>query len=433
MSDTMPCRCDVAHGTHPPTRPPAAPPPLQTSHSPQVQATALRAGNSPTTATLGGAFLALEEEPVGELSTTSRDETPGHEKKTPRRGSSTSSTSSTGGGGSGGVADRARTPPPGSAPETPPTTLFFMRSHAQPIVLACHRTRWLVLSWASTGPPSAEALQRATDPASVAESARAAEGAVRRLSLAVDHLSYLRTAKPFLAGCVAYWLWEHGGVRAHVGRLARGFAACGDDGGGGGGGEATGGEGSGVGGAAPGAAAAALVEEGRPAREAFLAAAEEFLKVEALFPRRRDGLGRGTRGEAGGRGGGKGKDPGSDVSFASLLTEGAMQRCPWPGAWDRWVEECLRDAQVSGVTVFSSCGYSCVRACSQVLETASARECGRFGHTVVCVCFLWRRCRDVRGGLADGKSGVYRISSPAIFSRRYSIYLLCSTLRKCIS
>lgn len=54
---------------------------------------------------------------------------------------------------------------------------------------------------------------------SVAEKANAAEGAVRLLSLAVDHLSYLRTAKPFLAGCVAYWLWEHGGVRAYIGEL----------------------------------------------------------------------------------------------------------------------------------------------------------------------------------------------------------------------
>lgn len=54
---------------------------------------------------------------------------------------------------------------------------------------------------------------------SVAEKASAAEGAVRLLSLAVDHIGYLRTAKPFLAGCVAYWLWEHEGVRAHVGEL----------------------------------------------------------------------------------------------------------------------------------------------------------------------------------------------------------------------
>lgn len=58
--------------------------------------------------------------------------------------------------------------------------------------------------------------------ASVAEKVNAAEGAMRLLSLAVDHLSYLNTARPFLAGCVAYWLWEHGGVRAHVRDLLAG-------------------------------------------------------------------------------------------------------------------------------------------------------------------------------------------------------------------
>lgn len=159
---------------------------------------------------------------------------------------------------------------------------------------------------------------------------------MRRLSLAVDHLSYLRTAKPFLAGCIAYWLWEHEGVRAHVGELAQGAGALVVREGG-----STGDELPGV--AGPGA----LVEEGRPAREAFLAAAEEFLRVEALLTGHQEGgSGRRRRGGGGGglgaaRGGG-----GSDVSFMSLLTEGAMQRCPWPGAWDRWVEECLRDAQV---------------------------------------------------------------------------------------
>lgn len=328
-----------------------------------MQAIALRAGSPPTTAALGGAFLALDDEAGGELSASS-DRTPGREKKTRPRETSSSSTSS----GSGGVAARPL--------ETPPTTLFFMRSHAQPIILACHRTRWLVLSWASTGPPSAEALQRATDPASVAESARAVEAAVRRLSLAVDHLSYLRTARPFLAGCIAYWLWEHGGVRAHVGRLARGFARGDGDGDGDRGGDgsrAAGGEGSGVGGGVPGAAA--LVEEGRPAREAFLAAAEEFLKVEALFLGRRDGHDRGvTRRDAAGRGGGGGKDPRSDVSFMSLLTKGAMQRCPWPGAWDRWVEESLRDAQVGGVAVFFCLGgaYICT-CCTDARGCYSAR------------------------------------------------------------
>lgn len=174
---------------------------------------------------------------------------------------------------------------------------------------------------------------------------------MRRLSLAVDHLSYLRTAKPFLAGCIAYWLWEHGGVRAHVGELARGIARGGD----GGSGVVGGGEVSGVG--SP--AGRALVEEGRPAREAFLAAAEEFLKVESLLATRRDGIERGVRGGAGGGThgamggrGGVAKGLRSDMSFLSLLTEGAVQRCPWPGAWDRWVEESLRDAQASIVVTW---------------------------------------------------------------------------------
>lgn len=249
---------------------------------------------------------------------------------------------------------------PGTFPEMPPTSLFFMRSHAQPIVLACHRTRWLVLSWASTGPRSEEALrQRAADRGALAESVRAAEAAVRRLSLAVDHLSYLRTARPFLAGCVAYWLWEHGGVRAHVGRLARGFSptdggsgsgsssGSGNSGGGGSGETAHRDEGTAVGGAVE----SGLVKEGRLAREAFLAAAEEFLKVEALFSGRSDGARGGGAGGSRGAAGGKGPSSAADVSFMSLLTEGAVQRCPWPGAWDRWVEECLRDAQASGAAL----------------------------------------------------------------------------------
>lgn len=211
------------------------------------------------------------------------------------------------------------------APESSPTTIFFMRSHAQPTILACHRTRWLVLSWASTGSASTEALGHTTNnpssvTESVVESVGAEEAAVRRLSLAVDHLSYLRTSKPFLAGCVAYWLWEHGGIRSHVGELARGQYGR-------------------------------VVNEGRPAREAFLAAAEEFLRVEALFTERQEGGERGKKGVGRvGAGGGGGADRlagrSSDVSFMSLLTEGTMKQCPWPGAWDRWVEECLRDAQV---------------------------------------------------------------------------------------
>lgn len=238
--------------------------------------------------------------------------------------------------GSAAAADDALLVPTDTAPDTPPTALFFMRSHAQPLVLACHRTRWLVLSWASTGPASVELLERATDAESIVEAAKASEAAVRRLSLAVDHLSYLRTAKPFLAGCIACSLWEHGGVRSHVRDLARGLAH----------GRGNGDEASGV------DSAGGLAEEGRPAREAFLAAAEEFLRVEALFVGCPEGgSGRDSRqGGAGGRGGnagrGGGQGSGSDVSFMSLLTEGAMRRCGWPGAWDRWIEECLRDAQV---------------------------------------------------------------------------------------
>ena len=169
----------------------------------------------------------------------------------------------------------------------------------------------------------------------------ASEAAVRRLSLAVDHLSYLRTAKPFLAGCIAYSLWEHGGVRSHVRDVARGPAHSrgnGDD--------ALGLDNAG-----------GLVEEGRPAREAFLAAAEEFLRVEALFVGCPEVVGRDRQGGAGGRGGNTGRSggqgSGSDVSFMSLLTEGAMRRCGWPGAWDRWIEECLRDAQVCALRPLS--------------------------------------------------------------------------------
>lgn len=85
----------------------------------------------------------------------------------------------------------------------------------------------MVRSWAAIGPAAARDTAKAESAirplSSVAEKARAAEGAVRLLSLAVDHLSYLRTAKPFLAACVGYWLWEHGGVRAHAGELARGI------------------------------------------------------------------------------------------------------------------------------------------------------------------------------------------------------------------
>lgn len=337
-----------------------SPPPVrQNLRSPQVQAIALRTGNSPTTSALGGAFLVVNKT-AGEQSASSsssrRDKTPGRDKQSLPRTSSSSSNNSSGG------ATTKPLPAGFPVPDTPPTTLFFMRSHAQPIVLACHRTRWLVLSWASTGPHAAETLQRATDPGSVAESARAAEAAVRRLSLAVDHLSYLRAARPFLAGCVAYWLWEHGGVRAHVGMLAR-WLARGDNGDNKGTTDG-GAPGTGAGAGTAAAAATALVEEGRPAREAFLAAAEEFLKVEALFPERRDGQERGARG---GDVGGRGKGQGSEVSFMSLLTEGAMQRCPWPGAWDRWVEECLRDAQVNGVAVTRRVGVHIrVHRCSSV-------------------------------------------------------------------
>lgn len=117
----------------------------------------------------------------------------------------------------------------GKAPTLSPTSLFFMRSHAQPIVLACHRARWLVRSWASIGPAATWVLSGdggvntgEWTAAAIAEKANAAEGAVRLLSLAVDHLSYLNTARPFLAGCVAYWLWEHGRVRAHVRDLLTG-------------------------------------------------------------------------------------------------------------------------------------------------------------------------------------------------------------------
>lgn len=189
-----------------------------------------------------------------------------------------------------------------------PTTLFFMRSHAQPIVLACHRTRWLVLSWSADGPD-----------------ASVREASVRRLSLAVDHLSYLRTTKPFLAACVANWLWEHGGLRSHIGALVRAPSKVGQE------------EATQEGELEP--PAAAVTEETRPAREALLAAAEEFLRLDVLFSRVQAQDGRGRRPLA---------DRGAshDVSFMSLLTGDALRRCPWPGAWDRWVQECLREVQV---------------------------------------------------------------------------------------
>lgn len=88
-----------------------------------------------------------------------------------------------------------------------------------------------------------------------------------------------------------------------------------------------------------------LTEAGRPTREAFLAAAEEFLHVEALFP--------GGRQEDATRGGRWGSSGGSEKSFLSLLTAGTVQRCPWPGAWDVWLEECLRDAQVRDCDVLN--------------------------------------------------------------------------------
>ncbi|CAM9228135.1 unnamed protein product, partial [Hapterophycus canaliculatus] len=250
--------------------------PQMDEHWSTVQAIAARAGDAPKMAALGAVSAALFDPP--EEASANRPSKSGRERRTSPRGSSsggTTITNTTAAGSAAGAA-AAGPLPAGSFPETPPTTLFFMRSHAQPIILACHRTRWLVRSWASAGPASAEALQRATDPASLSGSVRAAEAAVRRLSLAVDHLSYLRTARPLLAGCVAYWLWEHGGVRAHVWRLARGGRA---DRGGGDNMDDGGSSIAGSGAAAP----AALVEEGRPAREAFLTAAEEFLKVEALF------------------------------------------------------------------------------------------------------------------------------------------------------
>ena len=187
-----------------------------------------------------------------------------------------------------------------------PTMLFFMRSHAQPVVLACQRTRWLVLSWAAS-----DSLASAGE-----------EAAVRRLSLAVDHLSHLRTGNPLLAACLASWLWEHGGVRSRVGALARTTSTKvwreeatenGDT--------------------------DNVVNDARPAREAFLAAAEEFLRLDALFSRGLARDGRGKRSPAD-------KGAPSEMSFMSLLTADALRRCPWPGAWDRWVEECLRDAQV---------------------------------------------------------------------------------------
>ncbi|CAB1100113.1 unnamed protein product [Ectocarpus sp. CCAP 1310/34] len=311
-----------------------------------VQAVAARAGNSPMMAALGGVVPAVAEPRAGPAG--NRENKPRREEQasSPRGHSHRNS-------GNGAGAAEGSVVLPGTFPESPPTSLFFMRSHAQPIVLACHRTRWLVLSWASTGPRSEEALRRAADRGALAESVRATEAAVRRLALAVDHLSYLRTARPGLAGCVAYWLWEHGGVRAHVGRLARGFAPTNGGGSGSSSSSSSGGGGSGSGGtvhqdrntADGGAVGSGLVKEGRPAREAFLAAAEEFLKVEAVFSGRYDGARGGTGGSRGGAGG-KGPSSAADVSFMSLLTEGAVQRCPWPGAWDRWVEECLRDAQV---------------------------------------------------------------------------------------
>lgn len=250
-----------------------------------------------------------------------------------------------------------------------PTTLFFMRSHAQSIVLACHRTRWLVHSWASTGPALAvraardNATATRTQSAAIAGTVRAAEGAVRLLSLAVDHLSYLRTAKPYLAGCVAYWLWERGGVRAHTGELARATVVRRESSGGGGDDFVTGAnaaivfddddDGESI---DTKNETAAVVKAGRPAREAFLAAAEEFLHVEALFTgggQLAEGRGNwgGNRGGVGGGGGEKGRA--GDVSFLSLLTAGTMEHCPWPGAWDRWVEECLRDAQVRFCVLFA--------------------------------------------------------------------------------
>lgn len=244
-----------------------------------------------------------------------------------------------------------------------PTALFFTSSHAQPTVLACHRTRWLVLSWAAEGPASARALRSARGTAAVAEAVRAAEASVRLLSHAVDHLSYLSTTKPFLAGCVAYWLWEHGGVRAHLGELARGSAreAMGDD------------RDRGPRSVPGDGGSPRLPKAGRPAREAFLAAAEVILQLDALGTGGLAGAsGRGWRGGGPGREGGGGAGGGSkgasEVSFMSLLTPGTMQRCPWPGAWDPWLEECLREAQVLRMGVWGR------RVCVRVDGRARAEK-----------------------------------------------------------
>lgn len=88
-------------------------------------------------------------------------------------------------------------------------------------------------------------------------------------------------------------------------------------------------------------------EVGRPAREAFLAAAEEFLHMEALFPASPQQQGPGQGGWRGSGGGSSGGKRAAEVSFVSQISAGAVQRCPWPGAWDLWLEECLRDAQVA--------------------------------------------------------------------------------------
>ncbi|CAM9317174.1 unnamed protein product [Discosporangium mesarthrocarpum] len=236
---------------------------------------------------------------------------------------------------------------PGHSPQPPVTSLFSMRSHAQPLVLACHRVRWLVLLWAYASQPARGNSRGRGEEWGVAAS-RAGAGAglgvdgegLHALSLAVDHLGHIRSVNPVLAAFLAYTLWEGGGIRAHISESILGHArdAAGVGAkkahvsGGAGGHELEDVEPEGGG----------LVTADRLTREAFLTAAAEFLRLDALFG------GGGISGWEGRVGSGLGPRQGrgqphisaEKLTLASILA-GEVTSCPWPGVWDRWIEECL--------------------------------------------------------------------------------------------
>ncbi|KAG5191497.1 Rab3 GTPase-activating protein regulatory subunit N-terminus-domain-containing protein [Tribonema minus] len=187
-----------------------------------------------------------------------------------RRGSGSSS----GGGGGGGG---------GAAAAQGRTLLWFFPAHAQPLLLACHRARWLMMSWAAMarGGGGADALQP--------------------LGAAVEHLSYVGAVHRALAGAVAYRLWNSG-LRQYAGAAAR--------------------------------SAAPLLEADAAVLQVAISAAEQFLGHIDAIAADDDG--------GGGDGGGDAAAAAARqaATECALEAEGAAAGA-WPGAQDRWLHECL--------------------------------------------------------------------------------------------